>query len=187
MADAAARIASTSSGSSRGPGSFTFVTVPSGSTRLTFTRVAPFTGTTVIGTASARSPRYTVAESAASGSTAVVSMPSVASASETLRPLPAASDAAARARIILPRSSRSIWIVRSMLGFGVTVTITVARVWVSRGDAQRARPRPGSSMCRRRREPRPARDLRPRDRRCRSAGDSPAAERSRSCPRTVPP
>src|SRR5207237_6940109 len=111
IAAVAERIASTSGALSAGPGSFTFVTVPSPSTRLTLIRIEPAVGTATVAVASARSLRYTVAESAASGSTAMVATPSAVRAHETLMPFPAASALDPLARIIAPRSRRPISIV----------------------------------------------------------------------------
>src|SRR2546428_8180578 len=95
---AAAIIASTSSDASSGPGSFSFVSVPSASTTLTFVLIEPAIGTAEIGVASARSRRYVVAEASASGSTPTVGTPCAPGAHQTFTPFPAPSPVGPLAR-----------------------------------------------------------------------------------------
>ena len=115
---------STSSGDNSGPGSFTLVVPPVGSTMAMFVRVVPAMGTASKGTLAFCSRRASSSPSGPpNGSTARAGWPLRIRAWATFTPLPPGSMRLLAARFTSPGSRFSTSTVRSMLGFGVRVTI----------------------------------------------------------------
>lgn len=133
--------AATSEAVSSGPGSLNLLVVPSASTTATLLRVGMLMGTSTTGTASGASSSASRAPSAPpEGSRARVGRSAAASARATLTPLPPGSSRTRLARCTAPRCMCPTRIVRSRLGFGVTVTITPPPPPSAR-SARRRRPR----------------------------------------------
>ena len=131
-------------GDRSGPGSLSFVVVPSGSRTLMFMRTEPRTGTGAWSTPAASSSSSRRWPSGPPlGRTAVVEPPWAASARETLTPLPPGSIRLLRARCTSPRRSASMRTARSMLGLGVSVTIMRSPLPVRPHGARRRRRRRG--------------------------------------------
>ncbi len=112
--------------SSVAPGSFSLVVVPSDSVIARLVRTTPVTGThrnvTRLDCSAA-----TMGSVSAAGRTATASSPASVRARATLTPLPPGSVVAEVTRCTAPRVSGVPSVtVRSMLGLGVTVTITWA-------------------------------------------------------------
>ena len=127
---------------SAGPGSFILVTVPSSSTRLTLTRISPAIVTGLERRRGPSRPRQHRRQTPpTAGTTAIVSTPSVASARDDVDALAAGLGGRRRRSDHLAPRIGGMRSVRSMLGFGVTVTIK-AVLRRTPGDGRTARPQP---------------------------------------------